>query len=142
MILISFLAFLSTLSFLFLIDRLHIFFYCNQALKGLSSKIISLLPKAVSNIIPATVKKHLMTTQISLSTTLTPFTEIVRMVRNTDLNYLYNFNENLKPADVFFLYRITNFFLIFFSFQNQFWVNMAISKYSKVEYESENEESR
>ena len=69
------------------------------------------------------------------------------MVRNTYLNQLINFNENkyLNLAHFFFFYRITNFFLlffIFFSFQNKFWVNMAISKYSKVEYEIENEESR
>jgi hypothetical protein len=114
LILTWFLAFLSSLSFFIVIDRLHVCFYFNQALKGLTSKIISLLPKAVSNIIPATVKKHLLTTQISLSTTLIPFTEIVRMVRNTDLNELNDFNENLNLAYFFFLFRITNFFIFLF----------------------------
>ena len=109
-----FLAFLSSLPFLFVIDRLHISFYFDQALKGLTSKIISLLPKAVSNIIPATVKKHLLTTQISLSTTLTPFTEIVRMVRYTDLNQINNFNENLSVAYIFSCIGLLTFSSYFF----------------------------
>ena len=60
---------------------LGILYRFSQAVKGLVTKILSLLPSNILNFIPVGLKNRLLPTQISLSTTLIPFTEIVRMVR-------------------------------------------------------------
>ena len=59
---------------------LGLLYRLSQGIKGLMTKIIAILPQGISNIIPKIVKQNLATTQISLSTTLIPFTDIIKTV--------------------------------------------------------------